>query len=258
MPDETPARAPAVEGERTVLIGTALVVAVILALLAWRVAVGYSGVVSFFEFVAERVDEILTRTREHAVLTVASVGTATIFSVPLGVAIQKTPPLRNGFLTLFGIALTVPSLAFFAILLPVLGIGFGPPYVALAIYSVLPILRNTVTGLDSVDEAVVESAKGMGLSRFERIRKIELPLAWPVILTGIRVATILAVSIAAIATLIGAGGLGELIQDGLTRFGFPNSTEAIWAGTLFTIVLALVFEAFFALLTKLTTSKGIQ
>ena len=249
---------PPVEGERTVTLIAISIALLILAIIAWRVATRWSGVESFFAYVADRPDEIWERTKEHIYLTVASITTATIISVPLGIAVMNNAPLRNIALTVSGVLLTVPSLAFFAILIPIVGIGFGPPYISLTIYAILPILRNTITGLGQVDPAVLESAKGMGLSRFQRIKGIQLPLAWPVILTGIRVATILTISIAAIAILVRGGGLGAFIQNGLNRFGFPGHVESIWTGTLFTILLALVFERAFALLSRLTTSKGLR
>lgn len=257
MPDQDPPR-QAVDGERTVLLAVGGVVAVLALFLLWRLIVGFDGVTSFFAYVAERPGDILARTWEHTLFVLLSVGTATAISVPLGVAIIRSRPLRNIALTIAGVLLTVPSLAFFAILIPVVGLGFMPPFIALTIYALLPILRNTITGLDAVDPAVDESARGMGLSRVQRITKVQLPLAWPVILTGIRVATILNTSIAAIAVLVGAGGLGDYIQNGLNRIGFPNSVESIWTGTIFTILLALVFERGFALLARLTTSKGIR
>lgn len=257
MPDQEPSR-QAVDGERTVLLSVGVVVAILGLFLLWRLVVGLEGVTSFFAYVADRPGDILARMWEHTLFVVCSVGLATLVSVPLGVAIIRSRPLRSAALAVAGVLLTVPSLAFFAILIPVVGLGFMPPFIALTIYALLPILRNTITGLDAVDPAVDESARGMGLSRVQRIVKVQLPLAWPVILTGIRVATILNTSIAAIAVLVGAGGLGFYIQNGLNRIGFPNSVESIWAGTIFTIILALLFERAFALIARLTTSKGIR
>ncbi len=258
MPDKAPPKPPPVDGERTVLMAAGAVAVAIAALIVWQVIANIDGVISFGQYIADRPDEILARTWEHTVLTVGSVVTATLIAVPMGIAIMNNTVARNVALSVAGILLTVPSLAFFAILIPIVGIGALPPYIALTIYALLPILRNTVTGLDGVDGAVIESAKGMGLSRMQRIRKIELPLAWPVILTGIRVAAILNISIAAIAILVGGGALGAFIQNGLTRFGFPGHVESVWTGTLFTILLALVFERLFALVGRLTTSEGLQ
>jgi osmoprotectant transport system permease protein len=156
--------------------------------------------------------------------------------------------------------LTIPSLALFAVFISVPGIGIGDrgPIIALTMYSILPILRNTVIGLEDVDRAVIESAKGMGLDARRRLLRIELPLAWPIILTGIRVATLLNIGIAAIAPLVGGTGLGRYINDGLQRFPDLTSVERMWTGVVFTILLALVADLFFTLLRRLTTSKGLR
>ncbi len=239
-------------------MASGVILVLLIGLLIWQLIANIEGVASFGAYIAERPGEILARTWEHIVLAIASVLTATLIAVPVGIAIMGSAAGRSFALAVAGVLLTVPSLAFFAILIPIVGIGALPPFIALTIYALLPILRNTVTGLDGVDGAVIESAKGMGLSRVQRIRKIELPLAWPVILTGIRVASILNISIAAIAILVGGGALGAFIQNGLTRFGFPGHVESVWTGTLFTILLALIFERLFALLARLTTSEGLQ
>jgi osmoprotectant transport system permease protein len=125
-------------------------------------------------------------------------------------------------------------------------------------YALLPIARNTVTGLAGVDPAIVESARGMGMSSRQRLWRIEMPLAWPVIVTGVRVSALLVTGIAAIATLVAGGGLGDFIKTGLSRLGLPNSMEAIWTGTIFIVLLALVFDAVFIGVRRLSTSEGIR
>lgn len=256
--DHSPATAVEADGERRVTMIALAIAGVVLLGVIYMLAKNFSGVILFVQYVADRPGEILARAWEHTQLVLSAIITAVLFSVPLGVAIVNIRPARNVALAIAGVLLTVPSLAFFAILIPLVGIGFGPPYIALTVYSILPILRNTITGLDAVDGAVLESAKGMGLNRLQRILRVQLPLAWPVILTGIRVAAVLSISIAAIAILVRGGGLGAFIQNGLTRNGFPGATESMWTGTLFTILLALIFERFFALVSRLTTSKGLQ
>jgi osmoprotectant transport system permease protein len=157
-----------------------------------------------------------------------------------------------------GVFLTIPSLALFTIFIPLVGLGFAPSFIALLMYAILPILRNTVTGLDEVDPAVIESARGMGLTARQRLVKIQLPLAWPVIVVGIRVSALLTTGIAAIATLVGYGGLGEFIKNGLRRLGLANSLEEVWTGVVFTIALALTIDLIFAVVQRFTTSKGIR
>lgn len=235
-----------------------LVPVALAGLVAWRLAVGWDGVVSWWDFLSTRWDDVLQTTIEHTVLTVSVVGSATIVSVVVGVLVFDHQGARNAALTIASVLLTIPSLAMFAIFIPLVGLGFVPSFIALFLYSLLPVLRNTITGLRQVDPAVLESAKGMGMGRFTRIWRIQLPLAWPVIMAGVRLATTLAISIAAIATLVAGGGLGDFIKDGLARFPLPTSVERIWTGTVFIVALALAFDALLALLGRLTTSKGLR
>ncbi len=215
---------------------------------------------SFWDYLTERegIGEVLGVTFEHAQIVLTAMLWATVIGLALGILVHRVTSLRAGVLGIVGIFLTIPSLALFAVFVPIVGIGNTGPIIALTMYALLPITRNTVTGLEEVDRAVVESAKGMGLSPVQRLIRVELPLAWPVILTGIRVSTLLATGIAAIAVLVGGTGLGVYIQDGLTRYPLPNSVEAMWVAVVFTVGLALVFDFCFTLLRKFTTSKGLS
>jgi len=202
---------------------------------------------------AEGWSAVFEHVIEHVQIVLMSMAYAIVISVALGLLIHRIAVLR-------GFVLGVASLALFAIFISIDGIGIGDrgPIIALTLYSILPILRNTVTGLEGVDAAVIESAKGMGLNARQRLIKVEFPLAWPVILTGIRVATLLNIGIAAIAVLVGGTGLGVYINNGLTRYPNLTSVERMWTGVLFTILLALVFDLLFTLLRRLTTSKGLR
>lgn len=217
-----------------------------------------SGVSALIDFMADRSDEIVQRTLEHLAFVIAALVTATIISLALGIWVRHRPFYREVALGIASVFLTLPALALFVIFIPITGIGFWPAYIALTMYAILPILRNTVTGLNGVSPAVLESARGMGLSSNQRLWKIELPLAWPVIITGIRVSTLLITGIAAIAILVGAGGLGSFIQSGLRRLGLPNSYEAMWTGTLTIVALALVLDAIFIVIRRATTSAGLR
>ncbi|MGH0030437.1 MAG: ABC transporter permease [Myxococcota bacterium] len=209
----------------------------------------------------------------HLQLSLVALAVGTGVSVPLGIWLTRRPSLEPGVLGVASVIQTIPSLALLAIMVPALaalggllaglgvelrGIGYTPALIALSLYSVLPILRNTVAGLEDVDQAVIESAKGMGLNKSQRLVRIELPLAWPIILTGIRVATLLNLGISAIAPLVGGTGLGRYINDGLQRFPDVASVERMWTGVVFTIVLALIADLAFTLIRRLTTSKGIR
>lgn len=221
-----------------------------------------AGYRSWWRYMSEQEGwpDIVANTVDHAQLVLLSLGAATVIAISLGILVFRVPVLRGGVLGLSSIMLTVPSLALFALFIPIgfIGIGDRGPLIALTLYSILPILRNTVTGLEEVDSAIVESARGMGVSGPQRLLRVELPLAWPVILTGMRVAALLNVGIAAVARLVGGTGLGLYINDGLTRFPQPTSVERMWTGVVFTILLALAMDAMFAVIRAGTTPKGLK
>lgn len=216
------------------------------------------GLTSLIDFMSNRTDQIIADTGRHLFYVVTVFVLGTVIGVGVGIWSRHRPLARELALGVASVFLTLPSLALFVIFIPLVGIGTLPPLIALTMYSILPILRNTVTGLNSVDPAVLESAKGMGLGSRQRLWKIELPLAWPVIITGIRVSVLLITGIAAIATLVGGGGLGNFINTGLGRLGLPNSMEAVWTGTILIIALALVLDSLFLLVRRATTSAGIR
>lgn len=216
------------------------------------------GVVSLFNYIAKNFDDVIELSIEHAIYIVTVMVAATIVGVGVGIWVEDRPIQKEIALGIAAVFITLPSLALFTIFIPVVGLGFWSAFIALFMYALLPILRNTVTGLAEVNPAVLESARGMGLTRRERLWKVKMPLAWPVIITGIRVASLLTAGIAAIATLIAGGGLGDFIKDGFVNWGFRLAAEKIWTGTLFIIILALIFDGILGLIRKYTTSPGIR
>jgi len=216
------------------------------------------GLTSWWDFVSQRWDEVFEATLQTAQMVALAMAIGTVICIVLGVIAHRVAWLREPLLAVASVAITIPSLALFAIFIPVVGIGNTPAIIALVIYSLMPILRNTITGLDGVDPAIVEAAKGVGLSGFQRLRIVELPLAWPVILTGVRISALLNTGIAAIAVLVGGNGLGIFINDGLNRYPLPTSVERTWTGIVFTVLLALLFDLAFSGINRLTTSKGIR
>ena len=216
------------------------------------------GISNWFSFVFDRGGDIAAASLQHAQLVLVVIAVATVFSLVLGIAVQGRPVASNVALSIAGIFLTIPSLALFAIFIPIVGIGNPPAMLALFLYAILPILRNTVTGLAEVDPAVVESAKGMGMGAGRQLVQVKLPLAWPVIMAGVRVSSLLVVGIAAIAVLVGGDGLGTFIQGGLTRLGLPLSVESVWTGVIFTVLLGLLLDTVFAFVQRLTTSSGLR
>ncbi len=213
---------------------------------------------TFAEFLASRWDNLLELGIEHAVVVGISVLIATVVGVGIGMATYDRMRAGQLVVAVVSVFLTIPSLALFGLFINILGIGTTPVVVALVMYSLLPIVANTIVGLRQVDPAVVESAQGMGLSRVQRLVRIELPLAWPVILTGMRVSTLLALGIAAIGAYIQGPGLGNEIFSGLSRISSPNALNQVLGGTLGVVVLAILADLLFVLLNRLTTSRGVR
>jgi osmoprotectant transport system permease protein len=201
---------------------------------------------------------LLSQTSEHLYLTLVPIAFALVIGLALGITAHRIPAASSAIVGVVGTFLTIPSLALFALFIPFVGIGDTAPIIALTLYALLPIVRNTVSGLYSVDNAVVESAKGMGMSATKRLWKIELPNAWPVMLAGIRVATLLTIGIAAIAALVGGNGLGQEIFRGIRSIGSTGALEALLGGTLAIVILALLIDLLYLGIGRLTISRGIR
>ena len=166
---------------------------------------------NFIEFICKHQKEIIEQTGEHIGLTIIALSIAILLGLPLGIILTRYKKSSPSVLGVVGVIQTIPSIALLGFLLPFLGIGVKPAIVALFLYALLPIVRNTYTGINGVDPAVREAAKGMGMSDPQILFKVELPLAVPVIFAGIRTATVINVGIATLCALIGSGGLGEFI-----------------------------------------------
>lgn len=196
---------------------------------------------NFFEFLRQNWLELLALTREHLFLVFVSTGLAILVGVPLGVLLTRVKSLQTWILGIAGVMQTIPSLALFGLLIPIPfigGIGARTAIIALALYSFLPVIRNTVTGISGVDARTREAATAMGMTGWQILRSVELPLAMPVILTGIRVAVVIAVGVATVAAAVGAGGLGTYIFRGLRQ----NDNNLLLAGALSSAILALVAD----------------
>lgn len=213
---------------------------------------------SFAAFLSERWGDILDLTGQHLAVVLISLVVAMALGVLTGVAVWNRPVSRATALTAAGIAITIPSLALLALLSPLLGLGWGPTVVALVFYSLLPIIRNTVVGLREVPAEVVESARGMGMGAGRTMLTTQLPIAWPVIITGVRVAAQLIIGIAAIAAYVAGPGLGQYIFKGLSSIGSKNAINYAVAGTVAIIVLALLVDGAFILIARFTTSRGLR
>jgi len=213
---------------------------------------------SFWEYLTEERDRLLELAIEHLRIVLMAVVIAVVIGVGLGLLTYRTNRPRHFVLAVTGAFLTIPSFALFGLLISPLGLGTKPAVVALVMYALLPIVRNTITGLREVDPAIVESAQGMGMGRNRRMVRVELPLAWPVIIAGVRVSTQILVGIAAIAAVINGPGLGKDIFRALARVGTPTALNQALAAVLAIIVLGLVLDIGLLVLGRLTTSRGTR
>jgi len=199
-------------------------------------------VTAFASYFWDRRTEIVALTGEHVLLVLLSTTLAVAIGVPLGVALTRRPRLAGPVLGFANVVQTIPSLALFGFLIPlplIGGIGARTAIVALIVYALLPILRNTHAGISSVDPAVIESATGLGMTPRQRLWLVELPLALPIVLAGVRIATVVSIGLATIAAAIGAGGLGVLIYRGVAIVDH----RLILAGAVPAALLALAADA---------------
>ncbi len=213
---------------------------------------------TMFDYLAAQGDRLFGLALEHAFIVILSVSISTVIGVILGILTYRTNAPRRLALQVTGIFLTIPSFALFGLLIAPLGLGLTPAVIALVMYGLLPIVRNTIVGLRSVDPSIVESAQGMGMGRFRRLMRIELPLAWPVIVTGIRVSAVIIVGIAAIAAVVNGPGLGKDIFRSLARVGTPTAIPQALSAVLGIIIIAILIDFFFMIVARLTTSRGIR
>lgn len=212
-----------------------------------------------FAFILANLPVIGQRMLEHISLVAVSVGMAIATGVPIGIAITQSRKAADRVLYVAAIVMTIPSIALFGILIPLLstigqGIGYLPAVIALILYAQLPIIRNTYTAIMNVDPALREAARGMGMTTFDRLIRVEIPVALPVIVNGIRNAVVLNIAIAAIATYIGAGGLGTFISRGISQ----TDIRQLLTGALSVSLLAIVADLTLLGAQRLMTSPGLR
>ncbi|MEU9231339.1 ABC transporter permease [Streptomyces subrutilus] len=213
---------------------------------------------SFWRYVSTRHEQLLTDAFQHASVVFQCMVMATVIGLAVGLLSYRSGWGGDLAITSTATILTVPSLALIGLLIPVVGLGVPPTVIALTLYGLLPIVRNSIVGLRGVDPALVDAATGIGMSRTARLLKVELPLAWPPILTGIRVATQMLMGIAAIAAYASGPGLGNEIFRGIASLGSANAINQVLAGTIGIVILALLFDAGYVLLGRLTIPRGIR
>lgn len=202
----------------------------------------------------DRGPEILETSVQHIVLSTVALFWAVIISVPLGILLTRYRSLAGAVLGLVSVIQTIPSLALLGFMIPLFGIGPLPAIIAMTLYGLLPIMRNTYTGIQDVDKSLLEAGRGMGMTSFQRLMMVELPLARPVIFAGIRTATVMTIGVATLAAFIGAGGLGELILRGIAMV----DAGIILAGAIPAAVLAILFDLLLAVVDWYVTPKGLR
>ena len=212
-----------------------------------------------FQFIWDNRNQVLSLTGEHIWIVAIALVIAALIGVPLGIVITRNENLAKRVINAANVLMTVPSIALFGIMLPLLsvigqGLGKVPAIIALVLYSLLPIIRNTYAAIKNVPPSLVNAGRGMGMNRWKLLIEVQIPLAVPVILAGLRTAAVMNIGIAAIAAYIGAGGLGVLIQQGIERV----YQEMLFSGALLVAFLAVVVDGGMALLELWVTPTGIK
>lgn len=209
-------------------------------------------------FVRDSQQQILFASWQHFSLVVQCLVLATVLAVVLSALVYRSKTasaLANG---VSAMGLTIPSFALIGLLIAPFGFGVLPAVIVVTFFATLPILRNAVVGLNSIPASVVESARGIGMSRFRTLATVELPMAWPIILAGIRVSAQMVMGIAAVAAYTLGPGLGGFIFSGLSRLGGANAFESVVVGVVGVILLAIILDLLLVVLSRLTTSRGIR
>ena len=212
----------------------------------------------FTEFVQDRWPVLSFLAYQHMSLVVQTLILATVIAVIIGVLIYRSPVGVAFGNSVTAVGLTIPSYALLGVLVGVVGLGVVPSVILLVFFGIFPILRNVVVGLNGVDKTLIESARGMGMSRVATLVRLELPLAWPVIMTGVRISAQMLMGIAAIAAYALGPGLGGYIFSGISRMGGANATNSIVAATVGILILAVILDTVLNFVTRLTVPRGIR
>jgi osmoprotectant transport system permease protein len=213
---------------------------------------------SIWTYVQRRWPELVELSIEHSGVVLLSVIIAAFVSVLLACLAYRSNRATGALLTLTNVVFVIPALSYFGVLIYITGLGLKTTLIVLSLYAMLPIVRNTLTGLREVDPAIVRSATGMGMGPLQRLLRIQLPLAWPVIIASVRVSAVMIVGIAAIAAYFSGPGLGSEIFGGLAGIGNARAVAQATSGTLFIILVALVLDVALFVFGRLTTSRGLR
>ncbi|AWM73447.1 ABC transporter permease [Lactobacillus sp. M0403] len=204
-------------------------------------------------FIAQHGSELLEKTWQQIYISAISLFLGIIVAVPISVILLKFPKTAKVVIALASMLQTIPALALLAMMIPFFGVGRVPAIIALFLYSLMPIMRNTYVGLTDVNPDTIDSARGLGMTKMQLILKVDIPLAMPVIMSGIRLSAIYVIAWATLASYIGAGGLGDFIFNGLSLY----QPDLIFGGTIPVIILALLADYLLGQLEKKLSPKGI-
>lgn len=213
---------------------------------------------SLSDFISSNQEKVIHAVVAQIELVLVVVSLISFIAVLTGLLIWKRTTLVEAVTSFWSIVFTIPSLAMFIFFIGPFGLGWKPAVIALVLYGQLPVVRNTIVGLRSVEPAILESAAAMGMKPMAVLFKIQFPLAWPIIIVGIRVSCMLTFGISAIAAYVGGPGLGDLLFSGLAQLGSFNAMNQTLVGAFGITILALIFDAGFVLIKKLTTPRGLR
>jgi osmoprotectant transport system permease protein len=213
---------------------------------------------NLFQFINIQHEKIIAAVISQIELVMLVMGIVSLTAIITGLAVWKSSAASEIVTGFWSIIFTIPSLAMFIFFIGPFGLGWLPAVVALVLYGQLPVVRNTIVGLRSVEPAVMESAAAMGMKPFTVLRKIQFPLAWPVIVVGIRVSAMLIFGISAIAAYVGGPGLGDYLFSGLANLGSFNSMNQTLVGAFGITILALIFDGLFVIVRRITTPRGLR
>ncbi|MDO4916165.1 MAG: ABC transporter permease [Rothia sp. (in: high G+C Gram-positive bacteria)] len=209
-------------------------------------------------YVSDRWLQILSASWQHFSLVVQCLLLATVLAILIAALCYRNKTLSSIANSVSAIGLTIPAFALIGLLIAPLGFGVAPAVVVVTFYCLLPILRNALVGLSGVDRSLIEAARGIGMSPLKTFFSVELPMAWPVILAGMRVSAQMTMGVAAISAYVLGPGLGSFIFSGLSRLGGANSLESVATAVIAVVIIALILDGLLILLGRLTISRGIR
>jgi osmoprotectant transport system permease protein len=212
----------------------------------------------FLEFLQSRSQQIGFASLQHLSLVAQCLVLATVIAILLAALVYRSKAASSVANSVSAIGLTIPAFALIGLMIAPFGFGVTPAVVVVTFFAVLPILRNAIVGLTGVDRSLVEAARGIGMSRTRTFVRVELPMAWPVILSGMRVSAQMVMGVAAVAAFVLGPGLGSFIFSGLSRLGGANSLESVVVGVVGVVILALVLDLVLVGIGRLTTPRGIR